>query len=621
MSRWIDWSSPDREMSFASILKGRERMVHARDQSRYRRQLSSNRMRSLELSTSLEIQNVLGGMVNCMSLETQESRYLLCGGLYGSISLTDLESYEANNRDSEAKIAKSLWVGHGSSSTSTNTEIGGSNRGVGGLMVSSLEWYPQDSGIFISALSNGSLSIWDTNELAVAYTFRLGASILSSKIRGYESGALVAVGLSDSKIKLCDTRTGDSCLALQGHAAGVSAVDWCPSSMHQLASASLDGTVKVWDVRRGGDNPPIMSFDWLQDHTVVARYGAVFNTIDGTQSRNPSVHHASRTAGAQVRQGMSNASAHMGSNKRSHDADGLHQWTVDRQKENIAKAHIGGVFSLRYTPCGRYLVSAGADQRVRLWDAASGKMKPVNYDLQVPGKKHSRLPYDMEIAPFSCAGDDLLLFPNGVEGDIAVIPLHSASGSPINILKGHLGMPTSLLYRRAYHQIISAGKDGMIFLWDPNLEKLRKSARSRNQAQGGAVNLELSIDIDHLQSADSRPSDQHHADYWSDDEEPLSVSASAQVAQGQGQASVESATRHFLPPIIRQYLDEAQQRRSTTTTTATATAVAAAAATLSGGSGNGEIRNRANGTRRLKVVDLRAKYGKGTAPKKRGMGS
>lgn len=605
MSSWVDWSAPlSPSYSVASLIRDRERMVTNLDHSAYVRHMSSKRIRSLQLSTSLEIRNALGA-VNCMSLEAQESRYLLCGGLYGTISLTDLESIDTSVRDSGAKVAKNVWVGHGSSSTSDRTDV--ANRGFGGLMISSLEWYPQDSGMFISALSNGSLSIWDTNELTVAYTFNLGANILTSKIRGYESGALIAVGLSDNKIKLCDTRTGDSCMALQGHSAGVSAVDWCPSSIHQLASASLDGTMKVWDVRRGGDNPPIMSFDWLQDHTTVARYGAVFNTVDGVQSRNPAVHHASRTAGAQVRQGMSNASAHAGG-RTSLEEDGLHQWTVDRQKEKIAKAHVGGVFSMKYTPCGRFLVSAGADQRVRLWESGSGRLKPINYDLQVPGNAQSRLPYEMEIATFSSAGDDLLLFPDGTEGDIAIVPLHSPTGLPIRTLKGHLGMPSSLIYRKPYHQILSAGKDGMVFLWDPKLEApVRKRSGDVSPSLGGAVNLELSIDVDAMHGASG--------DYWSDDEPPAIVAGaeqgSAPISGREGPSL--GAARRFLPPIIRRYLDDAQQRRGDAPSTSSdAAAVAAAAA-----AGGVAAAARGASEKKLKVVDLRAKYGRGARKRAR----
>jgi DNA excision repair protein ERCC-8 len=540
-----------------------------------------------------------------MSLELQESRYLLSGGQYGTVSLTDLELHDPSDRDNEAKIAKNLWSGYAGQGQHQQQQ---QQQQPGGLMLSSIEWYPEDSGMFVSSLFNGALSIWDTNEMAVAYTFGLGSSILSSKIRGNESGALIAVGLGDHTVKLCDTRTGDSCLVLQGHKASVSAVDWCPAGLHQLASASLDGTMKVWDVRRGGNNPPVMTFDWLQDHTTVARYGSVFNTIDGQQSRNPSVQNVAG-ASRRVRQGMSSHT----NGGRSQGSDGSHQWTVDRQTEQIAKAHLGGVLSMKYSPCGCFLVSAGADKRVRLWDAGSGKMMPVNYDLDVVGNSSSKLPFTMEIASFACAGDDLLCFPNGTQGDIALVPLHSATGRPIKVLRGHLGQPTSLLYRKAYHQVISAGKDGMVFLWDADIGALKQKQRrdrlnTHEQAAGrggGAVNLELSIDINTFGELGGAGED-----YWSDDDTAAAAAAAGQPAAA---TSSSSSASRFLPPIIRSFLDDAQaqaQRNSAANVAAANSAAAAAdaaTAAVEGGGGDAQKKKK----KKVVVVDLRAKYGAG----------
>ena len=264
----------------------------SRDATRSRLLLAQQRVQSLELSTSLEIHNPHRGVVNCLSLERHESRYLLSGGQYGTVSLTDLETFDAHGDLSGVKVAKNLMSGVGPAPPPT-TE----NSNVGGRMISSLEWYPEDSGMFISSTFAGSLSIWDTNQFQVAYNFALNSSVMASKIRCNDNGALIAAGLGDCSVKLCDTRTGDSCLVLQGHKLSVSAVDWCPCSSYQLASSSLDGTLKVWDIRRGGNNPPIMTCDWLQDHTTIARYGSVFTAVDGTRSRNPAIASTSANPG------------------------------------------------------------------------------------------------------------------------------------------------------------------------------------------------------------------------------------------------------------------------------------------------------------------------------------
>ncbi len=65
---------------------------------------------------------------------------------------------------------------------------------------------------------------------------------------------LVAFGCSDRALRLWDTRgkPGSDALAVttQGaHGGWVTAVAWCPSSQHHIASGSHDGTIKMWDIR------------------------------------------------------------------------------------------------------------------------------------------------------------------------------------------------------------------------------------------------------------------------------------------------------------------------------------------------------------------------------------
>ena len=556
---YLRWDScPDQALGgYARVfLRGQLGPRYSRDATRGRMLLSHRRVQSLELSTSFEIHNPHRGVVNCLSLERHESRYLLSGGQYGTVSLTDLETFDAHSDISGVNVAKNLMSGVGPAPPPTTM-----NNNVGGRMISSLEWYPEDSGMFISSTFSGSLSVWDTNQFQVAYNFALNSGVLASKIRCNDNGALIAAGLGDSSVKLCDTRTGDSCLVLQGHKLSVSAVDWCPCNLYQLASSSLDGTLKVWDIRRGGNNPPVLACDWLQDHTTIARYGSVFTTIDGKRSRNPAVASSSTK---QVKVGMGSTSAHTLYKSSDLDGDSSHMWTVDRYSEQIARAHTGAIFSMRYSPCGCYLLSAGGEGRVRLWDAATGRLQPVNYDLHVKNDSQAKLPYTMEIAQFSCAGDDLLLFPNGLRGDIAMVPLHSGTGLPVKVLRGHLGLVTSIVYRQAYHQVLSAGKDGMIFLWDACADYWKKKAtKERARQHAGAANLELSFDVRALEDGTGT------ADYWSEDEEPgvrvggpegdMQVQA-AGVASNSALSS--SSSGRFMPPIVVRYLEDMQRSRA-----------------------------------------------------------
>jgi len=155
---------------------------------------------------------------------------------------------------------------------------------------------------------------------------------------------------------------------------------------------------------------------------------------------------------------------------------------------------------MRYSSCGSYVVTAGTSSsnsgvtsntrggaasahNLRLWATQSGKLLPANYD--VLGGNTYKLPYEMSIAPFNCGGDDLLLYPMGDSGDIAVVPLHASRGKPLKVLQGHLANATSILYRGNEHdQVISAGRDGMIFIWEAGGARFGSLA-ARAEAAGG----------------------------------------------------------------------------------------------------------------------------------------
>ncbi|KAJ2450854.1 ribosome biogenesis protein ytm1 [Coemansia sp. RSA 2336] len=63
---------------------------------------------------------------------------------------------------------------------------------------------------------------------------------------------LIATGHADRSVRLWDPRSSDNTvvkLRLTSHSGFVPSVAWAPSSAFMLASASHDGTIKIWDIR------------------------------------------------------------------------------------------------------------------------------------------------------------------------------------------------------------------------------------------------------------------------------------------------------------------------------------------------------------------------------------
>lgn len=483
---WILWEQRGGKGSFVGGVL--ERSLSLSATHRLRRCVQRSRIERLDLSTRTEIRSSHYGGVLCLALDRQECRYLLSGGTDGSIALYDLDEGAGKCRELGA-----LSTSHGDVARHS-------------LAISSLEWYPEDSGAFVSSSLDGRVLVWDAETMSVAGEFQLGAKVQQACTRAEAGRAVVACALSDDTIRLCDTTTMDSCHVLYGHKDAVTGVAWSPNNQHHLSSCSCDGTLKIWDVRKGGSQGELMAFDWHQDHTATAR------SVFGGQA-----------AGVGVAGRASRAPGEASSTRPL--------LRMDRSREQAAKAHDGAIMSIKYSSCGNYLVSSGNDRKVRLWAADTGALAPINYDL--PGNVSS-LPYSMEIAAFSCSGDDLLLFPNGRSGDIAMIPLHSPSGRAIKILKGHVAAVTSIVYRPTLNQVISASRDGMIFLWDASVNAGDGGVEGFQPQHGtGAINFQI--------------------DSWSDDDtdpDPAEVPPPAHQPQ-----------RYFIPPIVQAYLDDSRRQR------------------------------------------------------------
>ena len=114
------------------------------------------------------------------------------------------------------------------------------------------------------------------------------------------------------------------------------------------------------------------------------------------------------------------------------------------------------------------------------------------------------------ISDFACGGDDILVYPNGDKGEIALVQLHTPTGRPFLKLRGHLNAVTSVIYRRKHCQIVSAGKDGMIYIWDSSL-----SDREREEEIRGRERYPKRSNIDEI---DGNVQENYNEDNWSEDE-------------------------------------------------------------------------------------------------------
>ncbi|KAJ5090900.1 hypothetical protein N7532_009584 [Penicillium argentinense] len=297
--------------------------------------------------------------VTCLAIDQFEGRYMVSGGADPSIRLWDLE-----NRGSEPEhIYRACASVSKPSHSNAHTHA-----------ITSLSIYPFDpipSTIF--STSHDRTLKWSalhSPDIPPIHTFNLDCTPYAHSFSTVPSSLLlVAVATSERSVRLVDLRSGLATHGLPGHNGAVLSVEWAPHNPYLLASGSVDNRVIMFDVRKGGHNSAIATFD-MDDPVGLVPPGA--GQVPASYQPRPAFSPVSR-------------------------------------------AHNGPVTGVRWTSDSKYIVTTGQDSRIRVWDTASGANTLVHFGPRVRNSTSSHL---AERAPLivpkqiMTTGHETLLWPN-----------------------------------------------------------------------------------------------------------------------------------------------------------------------------------------------------------------
>jgi WD40 repeat protein/class 3 adenylate cyclase len=289
--------------------------------------------------------------------------------------------------------------------------------------------------VFLLAAAAAVFAIWQQQQAQqqarLATSRELAAAAINNLQVDPERSVLLALqGLSEAYTLEAENALHESIpelhllMTLTGHAEMPESVAVSPDGT-RLASASDDGTVKVWDAITGQE---LQSFS--TQHTGISIFGLAYSP-DGAR-----IATASDDQTAKV-------------------------WDAATGQQLLVIDHGAPLSGLAFSPDGKHLATAGADATVRVWDSANGQQVLVLAGHGEASRAGSVHPGGVIAVLFTPDGKRLATA--GADGTARL--WDAETGQALQIMRGHTDEIYIALSPDGQH-LVTAGYDGFIKLWD-----------------------------------------------------------------------------------------------------------------------------------------------------------
>lgn len=311
------------------------------------------------------------------------------------------------------------------------------------------------------AFTDGSLHVWrlEPNSLEAE------AESPSQEILNIPNAAFARfspdgnrlAAVSGNKIKVWDTATGRELLTLSGHTGWIMGLDFSPDG-RQLASTSLDGTLRVWSLAPGQETVTVSS--------PVTGYGTrvVYNPNGKEFATNGGDGTAILWNAETGEQRMILAGHHLEvinvafSPDSSRFATGsldestiVWDLTIGRKLFTLT-GHEFGVRDIAFSPDGSLLATGGFDGTAKIWDLETGTLVH-----EVTG--HNGLILGVAFSP-----DGTRLATSSTDTTAKVWDVKT--GNLLLTLSGHKEGIPDITFSPDGSKIATGSSDGTAFLWD-----------------------------------------------------------------------------------------------------------------------------------------------------------
>ncbi|MCI0456652.1 MAG: protein kinase [Gemmataceae bacterium] len=273
-------------------------------------------------------------------------------------------------------------------------------------------------------------------------------------------GRQLASASDDGTVRIWDATTGQEIRTLSGHTGGVFTVAYRPPDGRHLVSTGIrDGTVRVWDMTTG---QPV--FACRHEHRVVQ--GAAYSP-DGRQLASASWDKTVKIWDASTGQLIDTLAMQTTEfDPLAYSPDGQHlavvthdgtltlrDVTTGQTIRTFSKTGLGTGMGKAFSPDGQRLAVSGGDSKtVRVWEVTTGQELLA---LHGHTDRQSAVAY---------SPDGRLLASSSWDGTVRI--WDATTGQPIRTLRGHRSQIRNVAYSPDGRHLASAGEDGVVKIWD-----------------------------------------------------------------------------------------------------------------------------------------------------------
>lgn len=262
-------------------------------------------------------------------------------------------------------------------------------------------------------------------------------------------GAQIATGSSDGEVRVVDATSGKLLRTMEGHAGGVLTIAYAPEG-RTLLTGGYDNVVRLWDIETGRQLSQQERHTWWVWSVQFSPAGS--RAVSAGQDGRVIV------------------------------------WDVDSDEQALVRPrefleHQGPVYAAAFSNDGERIASAGYDGVVRLWSpgdmedsAQSNRSDPAPAPAGTPTLELAAHEMAVHSVAFSANGEWLL--SGGADNTLRL--WNAATGAAIKALRGHGGRVMASAFSPDGERAASGSFDQSVRLWDVRDYAERRALQTRS---------------------------------------------------------------------------------------------------------------------------------------------